>query len=114
MENMVSWIRGNLTFNNFPYLTMASNVFLGFGFGKIIATPAEDLTQSLLIKVLLIIGTCLFFHYLLCVRKVAKGISRNTQRKLRPFLKEVFLCGALNGLIFLLALSLFFYKSLYP
>ena len=113
MQKIIALIRANITFNKFPYLTMASNVFFGLAFGKIIVSPAEDLAESTLIKVFLIIGTCLFFHYLVCVRKVAKGITRNTDRKIRPFLREVFLCSALNALIFVFALCLFFYKSLY-
>jgi hypothetical protein len=112
-QKILSFIRPEIAPDRFPYLTILSNVFLGFAFGRIVVMPAEELIESVSIKVLLIIGTCLFFNYVLCVRKAAKGITCSPSGKIRPFLREVLLCAATNAFIFLLSLSLFFFKSRY-
>jgi hypothetical protein len=113
MQKILSVIRANITPDRFPYLTVFSNIFLGFAFGRILVMSADKLAESISIKVFLIIGTCLFFNYLLCTRKAAKGIICNPCGKIRPLLKELCLCAALNGFMLLLSLSLFFFKSLY-
>ncbi len=113
VQKVISLIRATITPDRFPYLTLFSNIFLGFAFGRIIVTPAGELTESILIKVFLIIGTCLFFNYLLCIRKATKGITRSPAGKVRPLLRELCLCAALNGFMFLSSLSFFFFKSLY-
>ncbi len=112
-QKILSFIRPEIAPGRFPYLTILSNIFLGFAFGRIIIMPAEELTEDVFIKVLLIIGTCLFFNYLLCVRQTAKGVACGLNGKIRPFLKEVLLCAAMNAFIFLLSLSFFFFKSQY-
>ncbi len=106
-------MRAEIKPDRVPYLTILSNIFLGFAFGRIIMTPAEELIESIPIKVFLIIGTCLLFNYLLCVRKAAKGITCCASGKIRPLLRELFICAAVNGFIFLLSLSVFFFKSRY-
>jgi hypothetical protein len=113
MQKIISLIRSHITSDRFPYLTMFSNIFLGFAFGRILVLSADKLAESILIKVFLIIGTCLFFNYLLCTRKAAKGITCTPCGKIRPLLKELRLCAALNGFMLLLSLSFFFFKSLY-
>ena len=110
-QKILSFIRPEVTPDRFPYLTILSNVFLGFAFGRIVTMPAGELIESVSVKVFLIIGTCLFFNYLLCARKAVKGITRSPGGKIRPFLREVLLCAAVNAFIFLLSLSLFFFKS---
>ncbi len=110
-QKILSFIRPEIAPGRFPYLTILSNVFLGFAFGRIIIMPAEELTESVSIRALLIIGTCLFCNYLLCVRKTAKGVTCSPSGKIRPFLREVLLCTAINALIFLLSVSLFLLKS---
>ncbi len=112
-QKIISLIKVKLTPDRFPYLTILSNVFLGFAFGRIVVMPAEDLTESVSTRVFLIIGTCLLFNYLLCTRKAAKGITCSPNGKIRPFLKELLLCAAINAFIFILSLSLFFFKSQY-
>jgi hypothetical protein len=112
-QKIISLIRAKITPDRLPYLTFLSNVFLGFAFGRIVVMPAEELIDSISIKVFLIIGTCLFFNYLLCTRKAAKGVSCSPSGKIRPFLRELRLCAAVNAFIFLLSLSLFFFKSQY-
>ena len=106
-------MRAEIPPDRVPYLTILSNVFLGFAFGRIVVMPAEELIGSVFIKMFLIIGTCLFFSYLLFTRKAARGITCCPSGKIRPFLRESLLCAAVNGLIFLLSLSLFFFKSYY-
>ncbi len=112
-QKILPFIRPEITPDRFPYLTILSNVFLGFAFGRIVMMPAADLIESVSVKIFLIVGTCLFFNYLLCARKAAKGINRTPGGKIRPFLREVLLCAAVNAFIFVLATSLFFFKSLY-
>ncbi len=112
-RKILSFIRPEIAPGRFPYLTILSNVFLGFAFGRIVIMPAEELIESISIKALLIIGTCLFFNYLLCVRKTAKDVTCSPSGKIRPFLREVLLCAAINAIIFLLSLSLFFFKCYY-
>ncbi len=64
-----------------------------------------------MVKTLLIIGTCLFANYLMCLRKAFKGINRNPNNgKLRPFLREAALCAILNACIFIFSTMLFFIK----
>ncbi len=111
MQTILYSLKKTLTFNNFPYLTILANVFLGYALGRIFMTPAEELGASLMTKVSLIIGTCLFANYLYCLRQASAGIIRNTRGKLRPFLREGLLCAALNAFIFVLSLTLFFVKS---
>ena len=72
---------------------------------------AEELIESVSIKVFLIVGACFFFSYLLSIRKAAKGITCCPNGKIRPFLRELLLCAAVNASIFLLSLGLFFFKS---
>ncbi len=110
-QRILSLIRAGVSPNRLLYLTVLSNVFLGFAFGRIIVMPPEELMESISIKVLLIIGTCLFFSYLLSTRNAAKGITCCPSGKIRPFLRELFLCAAMNAFIFLLSLSLFFFKA---
>ena len=112
-QKILSFIRPEITPDRFPYLTILSNVFLGFAFGRIVMMSAEELIESVSIRVFLIIGTCLFFNYLLCARKAAKGVTCSPSGKIRPFLREVLLCAAMNAFILLLSLSLFFFKSRY-
>ena len=104
-------MRAEIRLDRVPYLTILSNVFLGFALGRIVMTPAEELIESVPIKVLLIVGTCLLFNYLLCVRKATKGITCCASGKIRPFLKELFICAAVNAFILFLSLGLFFFKS---
>ena len=106
-------MRAKIPPDRVPYLTILSNVFLGFAFGRMVVTPAEELVGSLPIKVFLIVGTCLFFSYLLSTRKAARGITCCPSGKLRPVLRELRLCAATNAFIFLLSMSLFFFKSQY-
>ena len=113
MHDIIYSLKATLSFNNFPVLTIMANVFWGYALGKILVTPGNELGGSILIKVFLIIGTCLFFNYLLYTRKAAKGITCNPCGKIRPLLKELCLCAALNGFMLLLSLSFFFFKSLY-
>ncbi len=113
MRKVVFFLKSNFTFERYPYLTVLSNVFLGYSFGRIVITPGDELSNSLLIKVLLILGTGLFFKYLFCLRRAFTGVTRTIDRKIRPLLREALLCAGLNALIFLIALSFFFYKSLY-
>jgi hypothetical protein len=111
MRAIISFLRMPFSFEKFPYLTILSNSFLGYALGSILITPGEEVTQSVVIKVLLIVGTCFFANYLVCLRKAASGITRSIKGKLRPFLKEAFLCAALNAAVLLISLSLFFLKS---
>jgi hypothetical protein len=111
MKNIIDSLKKNLTFNNFPYLTILANVFLGYALGRIFMTPGGELGESMLTKAFLIIGTCFFFNYLLCLRKAFLGIIRNANGKLRPFLREAMLCAGLNAFIFVLSITLFFVKS---
>ena len=113
MQKVILLIKANITPDRFPYLTLFSNIFLGFAFGRIIVTPAEELTESILIKGFLIIGTCLFFNYLLYTWRTAKGITRSPGGKIRPLLRELCLCAAINGFMLFFSLGLFFFKSLY-
>ncbi len=110
-QNFVSLIRAKLTPDKLPYLTILSNVFLGFALGRIIVMPGEELLESVSVRVFLIIGTCLFFDYLLCARKAAKGTTCTPSGKMRPLLRELLLCAAVNASVCLLSLSLFFFKS---
>lgn len=111
MHDIIYSLKATLSFNNFPVLTIMANVFWGYALGKILVTPGNELGGSLLIKVFLIIGTCLFANYLFCLRKAFKGIKRNTKGKLRPFLREAASCAFLNAFILVLSLTLFFIKS---
>ncbi len=111
MRTILSSMKSNLSFEKFPYLTILSNVFLGYALGSMLITPGDEITKSLVIKVLLIIGTCFFANYLMCLRKAARGITRSIQGKLRPFLKEAFLCAALNAAVLFVSLTLFILKS---
>lgn len=113
MQKVILLIRANITPDRFPYLTLISDIFLGFAFGRIIVTPADELTENIPIKVFLIIGTCLFFNYLLCTRKAGKGITHSPGGKIRPLLRELYLCATINGFMILFSLSFFFFKSLY-
>jgi hypothetical protein len=106
-------MRFNFRFEKFPYLTFLSNIFLGFALGKIIISPGDELPKNILIKVLLIIGACLFWNYLLCVRKAGRGITRNIHGRMRPLFREALLCAYLNASIFIISMSLFFFKLLY-
>jgi hypothetical protein len=110
MQSIIYSFRETLSFNNFPLLTILANVFWGFALGKILITPGNELGGSILVKALLIIGTCLFANYLLCLRKAFKGINRNMNGKLRPFLREATLCAVLNACIFLFSMTLYFVK----
>lgn len=112
MQKILFALRTNLTFEKFPYLTILSNVFLGFALGRILILSGDEMAGNVWIKIFLIIGTCLFSNYLLCVRKAASGITRTISGKLRPFLKEAVLCAVLNGCILFLSISLFFFKTL--
>ena len=105
-------LRARITPDRFPYLTIVSNVFLGYAFGRIIVMPAEELRESTYVKVFLIVGTCLFFNYLLYARKAARGVTRSCSGKMRPFLGQLLLFAAINALMFILSLGLFFFKSL--
>ncbi|PKN30621.1 MAG: hypothetical protein CVU64_02465 [Deltaproteobacteria bacterium HGW-Deltaproteobacteria-21] len=111
MQSIIYSLKATLTFNKFPLLTILANIFLGYAFGKILVTPGNEVGGSILIQAFLIIGTCFFANYLLCLRKAFKGINRSTNGKLRPFLREALLCGALNVCIFLPCIALFFIKS---
>ncbi len=111
MEKMLSLLKKDLPYDKFPILSVLSNVFLGYAFGKILVTPGEEMGQSLLIQIFLIIGTCLFINYLLLVRKAASGVNRTVRGKLRPFLKEAILCAALNASIFVVSITLFLVKA---
>jgi len=104
-------MRAEIRLDRVPYLTILSNVFLGFALGRIVMMPGEELIESVSIKIFLIIGTCLFFSYLLSTRKASKGITCSPSGKIRPFLRELFLCAAVNAFILLLSLGLFFFKS---
>ncbi|RJR34560.1 MAG: hypothetical protein C4576_26125 [Desulfobacteraceae bacterium] len=111
MQSIIYSLKATLTFNKFPLLTILANIFLGFAFGKILVTPSDEVGGSILIQVFLIVGTCLFANYLLCLRKAFKGISRTTKGRLRPYLREAALCAALNVSIFLPAIVLYFFKA---
>jgi hypothetical protein len=111
MKYIIYSLKKNLTFDNFPYLTILANLFLGYALGRIFMTPGGELGESLLTKVFLVIGTCFFFNYLLCLRKAFTGIIRNANGRLRPFLRDAVACAGLNALIFVLATTLFFLKS---
>ncbi|HSR11639.1 MAG TPA: hypothetical protein VLS90_09335 [Thermodesulfobacteriota bacterium] len=111
MEKIISLLKKDLSYKQFPYLSILANVFLGYALGKILITPGDEMPDHLLIKVFLILGTCFFANYLLCVKKAAGGIIRTAKGKLRPALKEAFLCAALNAFIFVAAISLFLIKS---
>lgn len=110
MQTMIYFLKKNFTSDKFPCLTIVANVFLGYAFGKILTTPADELGDDLFTKMFLILGACLFGNYLLCVRKASRGINRTLQGKLRPFLKDALLCAALNGVMLFLATALFFFK----
>jgi hypothetical protein len=110
MQSIIYSLKATLTINRFPLLTILANIFLGYAFGKILVTPGSEVGGSILIQLFLIIGTCLFANYLLCLRRAFKGITRNVNGKLRPFLREAILCAGLNVFIFLLAITLFFIK----
>jgi hypothetical protein len=110
MQSIIYSLKAKLTINKFPLMTILANVFLGYAFGKILATPGNELGGSILIQVFLIIGTCLFANYLLCLRKAFKGINRNSNGKLRPLLREAVLCAILNISIFVPSITLFFVK----
>jgi hypothetical protein len=110
MQTTISFLRINFPFGKFPYLTILSNTFLGYALGSILITPGDEMTESIVIKVLLILGTCFFANYLVCLRKAASGITRSIRGKLRPFLKEALLCAALNAAVLLLSITLFFFK----
>ncbi len=112
-QKVISLIRAKITPERFPYLTILSHIFLGLSLGRILVVPAEELAESISIKFFLIIGACLFFDYLLCVRKAAKGIICCPGGKIRPSLKELLLCAAVNAIILLLSMGLFFFKSRY-
>ena len=111
MQSIICSLKGVLSFNNFPVLTILANIFWGYALGKILATPGDEVGGSILIKGLLIVGTCLFANYLMCLRKAFQGINRNINGKLRPLLRDARLCAALNVLILVLSLTLFFIKS---
>lgn len=111
MQSILCSIKGVLAFNNFPVLTVLANVSWGYALGKILATPGDEVGGSFLIKALLIVGTCLFANYLLCLRKAFQGVNRTVNGKLRPLLREARRCAALNVLILVVSLTLFFLKS---
>ncbi len=111
MRAIIFFLKRNLAFNNFPVLTILANIFLGLALGRIFITSGADLGESVLTKVFLIIGTCFFGNYLLCVRKASQGINRNTNGKLRPFLREAILCAALNAVVLAVSVTLFFLKT---
>jgi hypothetical protein len=113
MQRIFSYLHWKFTINKFPYLTILSNIFLGFAFGRILVTPGDDLSENTFVKAFLVIGACLFFNYLGCIRKAWKGIIRDIHGRLRPFLREALFCAALNGFILIFSLSLFFLKSRY-
>ena len=111
MQGIIDSIKGAMSFNKLPILTILANVFWGLALGKIFITPGNELVGSLLVKVLMIMGTCLFANYLMCLRKAFKGISRNpTTGKLRPFLRDAAQCAVLNACVFIFAMTLFFIK----
>ncbi len=110
MQSIIYSLRRTLSFDNFPVLTVLANIFLGLALGKILVTPGDELGGSLLIKALMTIGACLFANYLMCLRKAFKGISRNTNGRLRPLLRDAILCAALNTGVFLLSVTLFCVK----
>ncbi len=112
MQRIFYSLAGTLSINKFPLLTVLANIFLGYALGKILMTPGSELGGNILIKAFLVIGTCLFANYLMCLRKAFKGITRNIDGKLRPFLREALLCAALNGLVFLLSIASFFIKPM--
>jgi len=113
MNTIAMFLKRYFRFEKFPYLTILSNTLLGYALGSILITPGDEVTGSLAIKILLILGTCFFANYLLCLRKAASGITRSIQGKLRPILKEGLLCAALNAAVLFLSLTLFFFKSQY-
>ncbi len=106
-------MRAEITPHKVSYLTILSNFFLGFAFGRTVVMPVEELIESVSIKFFLIIETCLFSSYLLSARKAAKGSICCPSGKIRPVLRELLLCTATNAFILLLSLSLFFFKSYY-
>jgi hypothetical protein len=110
MQSLIYSLRRTLSFQNFPMLTVLANIFLGFALGKTLVTPSDELGGSMLIKVFLIVGTCLFANYLMCLRRAFKGISRATNGKLRPLLRDGLRCSALNAVILAACLALFFLK----
>lgn len=110
MQSIIYSVKETLSLNKFPLLTILANVFWGYALGKILVTPGDELGGSILIKVFLIIGTCVFGNYLLCLRKAFEGINRTAKGKFRPFLRDAIHCAVLNGAIFLLTITLFFIK----
>ncbi len=111
MRTVIAFLSVYFSFEKFPYLTVISNAFLGYALGSILITPGNEMTESVVIKGLLIVGTCFFANYLVCLRKAASGITRSIKGKIRPFLKEAFLCAALNAAVLFISLSLFFLKA---
>jgi hypothetical protein len=111
MQGIIYSIKGLLSFNNFPLLTILANIFWGCALGKILVTPSDELDGSIFIKALLTIGTCIFASYLMCLRRALNGINRNASGRLRPFLREAILCAFLNIFILLTSIMLFFVKS---
>jgi hypothetical protein len=111
MQKLFSLVRTNFTSDKYPYLTIISNIFFGLGVGRIIALPADELSDNLPVKILLIVGTCLFFNYITWLRKASKGVRRTTSGRFRPLLREAMLCAALNAFVLLSSLSLFFLKA---
>ncbi len=111
MQDIIHSIKTTLVLNKFPALTILANVFFGLALGKILTMPGNELVGSALVKTLLIIGTCLFANYLMCLRKAFRGITRNPNNgKLRPFLKEAVHCAMINASAFLLSIMLFIIK----
>lgn len=111
MQEIIHSIKGTVSHNKLPILTILTNVFFGLALGNIFITPGVELGGSALVKILLIIGTCLFANYLICLRKAFKGINRNPNNgRMRPFLREAVHCGVLNACIFLISMTFFFIK----
>ena len=111
MQGIIHSIKGTVSFNKLPILTILANVCWGLALGKIFITPGNELIGSVLVKVLIIVGTCLFANYLLCLRKAFKGVNRNpTTGKLRPFLRDAAQCAVLNACVFVFAMTLFIIK----
>lgn len=93
-------------------LSVLSGVFFGLALGRILVTAGSDLPGNYLIQGFLIAGACLFSSYLVYLRQAARGIIRTPQGKLRPQLREMVLCAALNGTMLILAVGFFIIKPL--
>jgi hypothetical protein len=92
------------------YFSILSIVCLGYAFGRILMVPGPELSGSRPVQALLIAGTCLFAQYLLYLRKSCGGVNRGPGGCIRPALKELLLCGGLNGVMAVVAVAAFLAK----